>query len=274
MKLATIGLVIFACLIGLTTIVVYELDAKPNFQIGQSNEQSELQVKTRNQSRADAIGCLSSAIDSNIRHMVLPPSGSLPDWLVCCQTTKGPLSVAVRQNWAPIGAKRFLQLVDDGHFDVGVPLFRCLRNFICQFGLSSQPERNRRRYRAIPDDSPWLPQGPSNRERDGRVRFPKGYLAYAGAGHNSRSIQLIIALQDSRQLAGGSPWEVPWGELLGNASFATLDQIYTGYGEKGPSQGVLNNKGWTNDLKLKFPLLDHILSCFRVEQISKKDSRQ
>ena len=34
----------------------------------------------------------------------------------------------------------------------------------------------------------------------------------------------------------GSPWEVPWGEVVGKESFQTLDGLFTGYGDNGPSQ--------------------------------------
>lgn len=212
--------------------------------------------------RKPEVGCVSSLKDVKYMtsHMVDPPQG--PEVLVCCNTTKGPLSIVTHLNWAPLGAKRFLELVDDGHFE-SVPLFRCLKGFLCQFGLAGDPARNKR-YRSIKDDEPWLPQGPSNRILNGRKRFAKGYLAYAGAGPNTRSIQLIVALEDNGQLAGGSPWEVPWGELVNEHSFTTLSRIYTGYGEKGPSQGRLRNRGVDAQLRSEFPKLDFITSCFRT----------
>ena len=47
-------------------------------------------------------------------------------------------------------------------------------------------------------------------------RFQKGYLAYAGAGNNSRGTQLILAYEDNPYLGGGSPWEVPCKSLTDN----------------------------------------------------------
>jgi hypothetical protein len=70
-----------------------------------------------------------------------------------------------------------------------------------------------------------------------------------------------VALADNGRLAGGSPWEVPWGELVGEHSFATLDKIYTGYGEKGPSQAALWKEGAVEKVKKEFPKLDFVLSC-------------
>lgn len=45
-----------------------------------------------------------------------------------------------------------------------------------------------------------LPLGPSGREINGTRRFQKGYLAYAGAGKNSRGTQLILAFEDNLYL--------------------------------------------------------------------------
>jgi hypothetical protein len=55
--------------------------------------------------------------------------------------------------------------------------------------------------------------------------------------------------------------EVPWGELVGDKSFETLDQIFTGYGEDGPGQGKLVKHGMTDEMYKKYPDLDYILSC-------------
>jgi hypothetical protein len=56
----------------------------------------------------------------------------------------------------------------------------------------------------------------------GTARFQKGYLAYAGAGKNSRGTQLIMSFQDNLFLGGGSPWEVPFAQVFGASSFETL----------------------------------------------------
>ena len=109
-------------------------------------------------------------------------------------------------------------------------------------------------------------------------------MGYAGAGKNSRGTQLIVAFEPNLYLGGGSPWlgsplllqnfkigrsnfasvptlqrEVPFGQLVGEASFETLSQIYTGYGEK-VSQGKIMNRG-NAYLEEEFPLLDYILEC-------------
>ena len=198
------------------------------------------------------------------RHMVEPPASSTV--LVCCATTKGALSIAAHPAWAPRGAQRFLDMVTTGHFSSKVAMFRCVEGFICQFGIAGDPEVNRRTHRSFPDDPSWLPLGPENRRnKEGVVRFPKGYLAYAGGGPNTRGNQLIVALEDQERLCGGSPWEVPWGEVVGERSFHTLDNFYTGYGENGPSQGRLTNRGVDQELMELFPDLDFITQCAVVD---------
>jgi len=139
-----------------------------------------------------------------------------------------------------------------------------MKNFLCQFGFPANPElkKDKSLTGRLKDDPNWLPEGPAGRVNDQGVRrFAKGYMAYAGAGPNSRDFQLIMSLHDDKFLGGGSPWEVPWGEVVGKESFETLDRIYTGYGENGPSQGMLGRKGVTEKVKEQWPKLDYILGC-------------
>jgi cyclophilin family peptidyl-prolyl cis-trans isomerase len=178
-------------------------------------------------------------------HIVQPPRS--PFTLVCCQTTQGSLSIAVHPHWAPRGAHRFLSMVESWYFSSKVPFFRCLKGFICQFGIAGDPKFNDKDLfdfsNTMLDDPNWLPEGPEGRVRDGKFRFSKGYLAYAGSGPNSRSNQFIVALKENKFLGGGSPWEVPFGEIIGESSLSTLDKLYTGYDEKGPSQARLYREG-------------------------------
>lgn len=200
------------------------------------------------------------------RHMITPPEGGLLH-LVCCQTTKGPFNTLVHEKWAAKGAQRFLSMVKSGYFNAGVPLMRCLKGFLCQFGLNTNPKLSKEFQETIGDDPNWLPEGPKYKTNaKGVARFAVGYMAYAGGGKHSRDNQLIVSLDNVPTLAGGSPWEVPWGELVGKHSFETLSRFYTGYGEDGPQQGDMWNKGVTDSVRKKFPLLDYINSCAVVDQ--------
>lgn len=204
------------------------------------------------------------------RHMVTPPAETSERGvaLVCCTTTAGPLSIAVHHAWAPFGARRFLDLVEAQYFDTTVPLMRCVRNFLCQFGLNGVPSAMKPfQQQPLPDDPNWLPEGAAHRQNElGVQRFQRGYLAYAGSGPRSRSLQLIVALRDNGPLAGGSPWEVPWGELVGPHSYQTLDRIYTGYGEKGPKQASLWKVNALERVRQHFPKLDYIQKCRVVDR--------
>lgn len=195
------------------------------------------------------------------RHIVNPPADTKIT-LVCCDTTVGPWNIAVHHSWAPFGAKRFVDMVRAGYFGK-VPLMRCVERFICQFGLKGKLSEEERHFsHPIPDDKPWLPKGPTHRENEAGVkRFAKGYFAFAGSGVASRSNQLIVGLHDNGMLAGGSPWETPWGELVGEHSYTNLDKVFTGYGEKGPSQELLSKEDALKVVASKFPKIDYILSC-------------
>ena len=206
---------------------------------------------------------------TSTRHTVTPPKDEIPITLVTCETTKGFLHIIVHPSWAPLGAFRFLHMVSTKYFSSKVAMMRCIKNFLCQFGIAGDPSFNKEYIgpsNNLIDDPNWLPEGPTHRTNElGVKRFGKGYLAYAGGGENSRSNQLIVALADNERLGGGSPWEVPWGEVVGQESFDTLDQIYTGYGENGPSQGRLKREGSSDAIASEFPNLDYILNCEAVD---------
>jgi cyclophilin family peptidyl-prolyl cis-trans isomerase len=210
---------------------------------------------------------------TSTRYIVNPPADKIPITLVTCETTKGFLHIVVHPSWAPLGASRFLRMVSTKYFSSRIAMMRCLKGFLCQFGIAGDPLLNSEYVGAgknLKDDPNWLPEGPTHRTNElGVKRFSKGFLAYAGSGKNSRSNQLIVALRNNEGLGGGSPWEVPWGEVVGDESFATLDKIFTGYGEKGPSQGRLSREGSSKAIAEEFPNLDYILSCEVVDSEQK-----
>ena len=44
----------------------------------------------------------------------------------------GPLNIAVHEKWAPIGAERFLKLVEIKWFSSQIAMFRAVKNFLVQ----------------------------------------------------------------------------------------------------------------------------------------------
>jgi len=175
--------------------------------------------------------------------------------------------MVAHHKWAPIGAAHFIEMVKAKYFDTTVPLMRCRKGFVCQFGINSDPTVTQKFRSSLNDDPNWLPEGKEFRENDrGVLRFAKGYLAYAGGGTNTRGHQFIVSLGANGPLAGGSPWEVPWGEIVGAESFETLSKIYTGYGEDGPGQGTLGERGMDEALRKEFPLIDYINTCVVIDE--------
>jgi peptidyl-prolyl cis-trans isomerase A (cyclophilin A) len=175
----------------------------------------------------------------------VPPftPGVVPDSFVArLATSKGPVDVIVRRDWAPNGADRFYELVATGYYD-GARFFRTIRGFVSQFGLAADTAVTARwRARAIPDDSVLQ----SNR---------RGTLVYAAGGPNTRTTQMFINLRDNARLDGlRFP---PIGEVI--AGLDAVDAFYTGYGDgaNAPSQERITREGEAY-LAANFPLLDRI----------------
>ena len=200
------------------------------------------------------------------RHMVTPPQGGKLS-LLCFETTQGNMNLLVHERWAPIGVARLLEMVQNRYFETKIPLFRCTD--ACQFGLAGDPAFTERFSSRLLDDPMWLPPGQNHRENSQGVRrYPQGYFTYAGGGNHTRSNQFVLTLKPNKFMGGGSPWEVPIGELVGKESFETMSKFYTGYGEKGPPQGLLHREGNSIKVQTEWPLLDYITGCTLVDEVT------
>src|ERR1700753_1263045 len=62
-----------------------------------------------------------------------------PMYRVDLDTTKGPFTVEVHRDWAPIGADRFYNLVKNGFYD-NTRFFRVIEGFMVQFGVNGDPK--------------------------------------------------------------------------------------------------------------------------------------
>jgi hypothetical protein len=80
---------------------------------------------------------------------------------------------------------------------------------------------------------------------------------------------MVITLKPNKFMGGGSPWETPLGEFVGNKSFNALTKWFTGYGEKGPtrSQKILKEQGVSSFVRTNWSLMDYILSCPVVDEL-------
>jgi peptidyl-prolyl cis-trans isomerase A (cyclophilin A) len=159
-------------------------------------------------------------------------------------TTRGTFVVTVHRSWAPRGADRFYNLVRAGFYD-GQRLFRVVPGFVVQWGISGTPKISRAWQHATIRDDPV------------RHTNARGTIDFADAGPNTRTTQVFVNLAANKQLDGAG--FAPFG--LVTSGFATLQQLYHGYGER-PSndQAQITQQGETF-LRRHFPKLDRILKA-------------
>lgn len=168
-----------------------------------------------------------------------------PTFKVKFETSRGDFVVGVHRDWAPNGADRFKQLVEQSFFD-GVRFFRVVSGFMVQFGIHGDPKVSAKwRSANLKDD----PVKASNK---------RGHITFATAGPNTRTTQMFINFRDNDFLdpQGFSPF----GEVLEGMDI--VDSLHAGYGEgaprgKGPDQGRIQAEG-NAYLEKDFKLLDFI----------------
>eukprot|EP01038_Epipyxis_sp_PR26KG_P015383 gene15383-20743_t len=128
----------------------------------------------------------------------------------------GSVIIEVYPKWAPLGAKRFYELVNNHYFD-GAKFFRVLKNFMAQFGINKDPILTKQwQGKSILDD----PVMESN---------TRGKVSYAMAGKNTRSNQIFINYGNNKYL--DKEGFAPFAQVLIGMEF--IDALYNGYGEGG-----------------------------------------
>jgi len=183
---------------------------------------------------------------------VTEEEGRVPEqYTVELDTTKGAIVIDVRRDWAPNGADRFYELVQNQYFS-DVAIFRVIGGFMAQAGIHGDPVVNAEwREKRIPDD----PVKASNM---------RGTVTFATSGPDSRTTQFFINFGDNSRLDGMG--FAPFGKVK---DMAPVDALYDGYGEgaprgRGPSQGIMQTRG-NAYLKESFPKLDYIKSARIIE---------
>jgi peptidyl-prolyl cis-trans isomerase A (cyclophilin A) len=163
-------------------------------------------------------------------------------------TTKGDFVVEVQRDWAPKGADRFYNLVQNGFYD-NTRFFRVIKGFMVQFGIHGEPGVNAPMQEArIQDD----PVKQSNK---------RGNITFATAGPNTRTSQVFINYKDNDNLDGMG--FAPFGKVV--TGMKTVDALNGEYGEgapggMGPSQPRMQSEG-NAYLEKDFPKLDYIKSA-------------
>ena len=69
-------------------------------------------------------------------------------------------------------------------FYTDIALFRCVKKFLVQFGISDNPDMKHWHNEVIKDDA------------DKHMGIKKHYVSFAGGGKNTRSTQMFIAFED------------------------------------------------------------------------------
>jgi cyclophilin family peptidyl-prolyl cis-trans isomerase len=160
-------------------------------------------------------------------------------------TTKGPVVVEVHPDWAPRGAERFRELVEDRYYD-NAAFFRVVPNFVVQFGIAAEPAKTAKWNKQFKDD-PVL--------RTNRA----GTLVYATAGPNTRTTQLFINLRGNQNL--DDQGFAPFAEVV--EGMDVVQKISSVHGED-PDQQMIERRG-NAYLKANFPNLDYIKTARIVE---------
>lgn len=173
-----------------------------------------------------------------------------PDvWRARFQTTQGNFMVEVHREWAPIGADRFYNLVNNGYFD-GMKFFRVVAGFMAQFGIHGDPAISMRWLEATLQDEPVTQSN------------TRGRITYAKSGApNSRSVQLFINYGNNAAL--DRQGFAPFGEVI--EGMDVVDSLYSGYGNATTSrQGEIAMQG-DAFLDANFPELDSIVTAAIVD---------
>jgi len=175
-----------------------------------------------------------------------------PDqYTVELDTTKGAIVIDVRRDWAPHGADRFYELVQNGYYN-DVAFFRVIGDFMAQVGINGDPALNAQwSENRIPDDAV-------------KASNTRGTVTFATSGRNSRTTQFFINFGDNSRL--DAMGFAPFGKVK---DMGPVDALYSGYGEgapggRGPSQPLIQSQG-NKYLRESFPKLDYIKSAKIIE---------
>ncbi len=161
-------------------------------------------------------------------------------------TSKGPLSIEVHRDWAPLGADRFYNLVKSGFYDE-CRFFRVIDSVLAQSGMHGTPAVQAAWNNArIADD----PVKASNK---------RGYVTLAPTGPDTRTTQFFVNLADNSATFDRRGF-APIGVVVSGMEAA--DTLYSGYGDGaprgvGPPQSRIAAEG-NAYLTREYPKLDYV----------------
>jgi cyclophilin family peptidyl-prolyl cis-trans isomerase len=165
----------------------------------------------------------------------------------------GNVVVQVHPEWAPLGAQRFAELVEQHFFDDN-RFFRAVCGFVAQFGISGDPKVTSAWHgKTIRDDS-----------QIDHVANNRGRLSFYTDGKDDRSTQIVFNVKDNDFL--DEKGYVPFAEVTDGMFF--VDRIYNKYGGAGraPDQSRLETEG-NAYVDKEFPLLTRIKTVEIVKTV-------
>ena len=169
----------------------------------------------------------------------------------------------VHPSWAPLGAERFLNLVDGNGingkpapdisgdaFWKGLRFFRVVKGFVAQFGIASKHDVSAIWREAKMKDDPVIE---SNK---------RGTIVFATSGADSRTSQMFLNFADNTNLDGMG--FAPFGKVVKGME-ETAEKIFDGYGER-PDQSKIQDEG-NRYLKKDFPNLSYVKRVQRINSL-------
>ena len=166
-------------------------------------------------------------------------ASGVPDvYKVKLVTSKGPFVIEAHREWAPRGADRFYELIQD-HYYNDARFFRVIPTFVAQFGLAASPAMTKKWDKSIDDDVVGHTNG-------------VGTVTFATAGRNSRTTQVFINLRSNQTL--DDKGFAAFGKVI--EGMDVVEKLYSKYGDA-PDQDAITRRG-NSYLKSSFPLLDYI----------------
>ena len=239
-------------------IVACEATRDPEESIVERNARRERQVRIE-----EAAGFPEAVVESK-------------EYKVHFKTTAGSFNITLDRALSPNGVDRFVELVKDDHF-TDMLFYRVLPGFLIQFGVAADPAQHRKwDYTLGPNgEKEWI--NPPLADEPNRAKFRAGSVSFAGAGENTRSCHLFIAMEPfGSKVLGSGPHETTIGFVdagtdaragLGDG-LEVLDRIcrkhkHHGYPDTGSLQSALIEYG--NAAAADYPELDRIESAEMIE---------
>jgi cyclophilin family peptidyl-prolyl cis-trans isomerase len=164
--------------------------------------------------------------------------------VVVLETTKGNIEITVHDDWAPIGAAHFIELVNAKFYD-GAPWFRVLDGFVAQCGVAADPAMNQK----------W--EGKTLKDEPLKKSNVPGTVCFGKTGMpNSRSTHIFINLADNTQSLDPQGFAC-FGEVTKGMEVAQkLERVEFG------NQGALAGPGGLDAFKKMFPKADFITKAY------------